>query len=187
VRLNTTSDSIVSGNTCLRSGEVAIFSEFGFSGSVIADNVIDTAAGGISMTNWDSGGHLATCAGNIVRNIQPRSAVNPDTTPFGIFAEADASVTGNVVEGVPGVGIGAGWGPYLSNVAIAGNVVRDADIGIAVSVAEGAGAAAITGNVVSGVKKAAVAGMAWNEMRSDDLIRDAATYPQIALSGNSVT
>src|SRR5690606_23646995 len=86
IRLNTTSNTQVSGNTCLRSGEVAIFSEFAFSGSVIAHNLIDGAAQGISVTNLDHGGQLAVCSGNIVRNIAPFSAVNPDTTPIGIAA-----------------------------------------------------------------------------------------------------
>ena len=56
IRLNATNNSQVSGNTCLRSGEVAIFSEFAFSGSVIANNIVDGAATGISITNLDSGG-----------------------------------------------------------------------------------------------------------------------------------
>jgi uncharacterized secreted repeat protein (TIGR03808 family) len=59
VRLNATNNTQVSGNTCLNSGEVAIFSEFAFSGSVIANNIVDGAAGGISMTNYNEGGHVA--------------------------------------------------------------------------------------------------------------------------------
>src|SRR5690606_27029986 len=86
VRLNGTRNTQVSGNVCLNSGEVAIFSEFAFSGSVIANNIVDGAAGGISITNLDNGGQLAVCSGNIVRNIFPRSRVNPDTSPYGIYA-----------------------------------------------------------------------------------------------------
>ena len=91
VRLNATTNTQVTGNACIDSGETAIFSEFGFSGSVIANNVIDRAALGISIANLDSEGHLATCSGNIVRNILPSSPNNPDTTPCGIFAEADVA------------------------------------------------------------------------------------------------
>src|SRR5690606_20224198 len=94
IRLNSTNNTKISGNICLRSGEVAIFSEFSFSGSVIANNIIDGAASGISITNLDSGGRLAVCSGNIVRNITPVSLVNPDTVPIGIFAEADTAITG---------------------------------------------------------------------------------------------
>lgn len=186
VRLNATNNTQVRGNTCLRSGEVAIFSEFGFSGSIIADNIVDGAAGGISMANFDSGGRLATCTGNIVRNITPRSAVNPDTTPFGIFAEADALIADNVVEAVPGVGISAGWGPYLRDVLVTGNLVRACSIGIGVSVAEGAGKAVVTGNRVSGAGSAGIAGLAWFDTISDDLVRDAARFANVTLSGNSV-
>jgi len=41
---------------------------------VIADNVIDGAETGISVTNFDQGGRLATVHGNIVRNLGTRRA-----------------------------------------------------------------------------------------------------------------
>jgi uncharacterized secreted repeat protein (TIGR03808 family) len=186
VRLNATRNTQVRGNACINSGEVAIFSEFGFSGSVIADNVVDKAAGGISMTNFDQGGRLATCSGNIVRNITPGSAVNPDTTAFGIAAEADAVVSGNAIDGVPGVGIAAGWGPYLRNVVVTGNAVRDVEVGIAISVADGAGRAVVTGNNVSEARRAGIAGTAWTDIRTADLERDADGYPNLRVSGNNV-
>ena len=186
IRLNATNDTVVAGNTCLESGEVAIFSEFAFSGSVISDNIVDGAAQGISITNFDQGGRLATCSGNIVRNIYPNSRVNPDTSPAGIFAEADAIISGNVVEAVPGIGIGAGWGPYLRDVSVTGNLVRDVHVGIGVSVAEGAGKALVANNRISGARAAGIAGLAWWDTVSDDLVRDAAKFPNVALSGNSV-
>lgn len=185
IRLNSANNTRVSGNTCLNSGEVAIFSEFAFSGSVIDGNIVDRAAQGISITNFNEGGRLATCTGNIVRNIARGSRVNPDTLPVGISAEADTVITGNVVEAVPGLGIGAGWGPYLRNVVVGGNVVRDVEIGIGVSVADGAGRAVVSGNLVSEARRASIAGLAWNEMVSDDLERDAAKFPGVTLGGNS--
>jgi uncharacterized secreted repeat protein (TIGR03808 family) len=183
VRINAGRNNQVTGNTCLDCGETAIFSEFGFSGSAIANNVIDGAATGISIANLDSDGHLATCTGNIVRNIAPVSRTNPDTTPVGIFAEADVAITGNVVEGVPGPGIVAGWGPYLRNVLVSSNVVRDADIGIAVSVAEGAGSAQVTGNIID-ARGPALAGMAWADTVSANLADDAGRFPNVIVSGN---
>ncbi|MDB5588255.1 MAG: family TAT-translocated repetitive protein [Devosia sp.] len=185
VRLNTTNNTQVSGNTCLNSGEVAIFSEFAFSGSVIANNIVDGAAGGISMTNYNEGGHLAICTGNIVRNIAPRSLVNPDTTPFGIAAEAEAAVTGNTVTRVPGPAFVAGYGPYLSNVLIASNVMYDILIGVAVSVAPGAGNAQIANNMIFDPEHAVV-GMAWADMVEPDLIANAAKYPQLTIANNTV-
>jgi uncharacterized secreted repeat protein (TIGR03808 family) len=183
VRINAGKNTQVTGNTCLDCGETAIFSEFGFSGSAIANNVIDGAATGISIANLDSDGHLATCTGNIVRNIAPVSRTNPDTTPVGIFAEADVAITGNVVEGVPGPAIVAGWGPYLRNVLVSNNVVREADIGIAVSVAEGAGSAQVTGNIIA-ARGSAVVGMAWTETVSNNLADDAGRFPNVTVSGN---
>lgn len=181
VRLNTTHNTIVTGNVCLRSGEVAIFSEFGFSGSIIADNLVDGAATGISITNLDTDGHLATCSGNIVRNIAPRSAVNPDTIPIGIFVEADVAVTGNVVTAVPGAAIAAGWGPYLRNVAITGNVVTESRIGIGVSVVEEAGAVTLSGNLVSGATDGDIVGMRWTDIAEPDLIANAARYGHVSV------
>ena len=111
IRLNATNNCRVTGNYCLDSGEVSIFSEFGFSGSIISNNLIDGGAAGISMTNFDHGGRLSVCQGNIVGNLAERSLTNPDTVPYGIAAEADAAVTGNIVEQVPGAGIVVGWDP----------------------------------------------------------------------------
>lgn len=180
VRLNGTRNSQVSGNTCLRSGEVAIFSEFEFSGSVIANNIVDGAATGISITNLDTGGQLAVCSGNIVRNISPKSAVNPDTIPIGIFAEAETAITGNSVHNVPGVALMAGYGPFLRNVLIDGNVAAECDLGIAVSVAEGAGTVTIGTNMVD-ARQHAVVGLAWTEVVEPDLLANADRYPNVTV------
>lgn len=180
VRLNSTNNTQVIGNTCLRSGEVAIFSEFAFSGSIIANNIIDTAATGISITNLDSGGQLAVCSGNIVRNITPASAVNPDTIPIGIFAEAETAITGNSVQNVPGVAIAAGYGTFLRNVLISSNVVSQSTIGIGVSVVDGAGPVHIGHNAVT-ASQYAVVGLAWSEVVEPDLIANAGRYGNVSV------
>lgn len=180
VRLNSTNNCQVSGNICLRSGEVAIFSEFAFSGSIIANNIIDGAAQGISITNLDSGGQLAVCSGNIVRNIAPSSAVNPDTVPVGIFAEAETAITGNTVQNVPGLAIAAGYGPFLQNVLIAGNVVSASTVGVGVSVVDGAGSVHIGGNAISGATNA-VAGMAWDKIVEPDLMANAGRFANVTI------
>jgi uncharacterized secreted repeat protein (TIGR03808 family) len=185
VRLNTTSNTLVRGNVCRDSGEVAIFSEFAFSGSVIADNLIDGAAAGISMTNLDSGGHLASCTGNIVRNIAPRSEVNPDVVPYGIAAEADAVISGNIVDTVPGIGIAAGYGPFLRNVVISSNVVRHTRIGIGVSIAEGAGAVHIADNLVAAAETP-IAGLAWDRIVEPDLTVKSNAFPNVTASNNRI-
>lgn len=184
IRLNATNDTQVSGNVCTDSQEVAIFSEFGFSASVIANNIVDGAAGGISITNFDQGGQLAVCTGNLVRNILPRSPVNPDTTPYGIAAQADTAVTGNTISGVPGLAISAGYGPYLRNVLVASNVVTDSDYGVGVSVAPEAGTAQVTGNLLD-TRKGDIIGLAWDKIVSADLTADASNYLKLTIAGNS--
>jgi uncharacterized secreted repeat protein (TIGR03808 family) len=181
VRLNTTNNTQVSGNTCLRSGEVAIFSEFAFSGSVIANNIVDGAATGISMTNMDSGGQIAVCSGNIVRNISPNSAVNPDTVPIGIAAEAEAAITGNTIHNVPGLAVLAGFGPFLRNVAIGANSVSECDIGIGVSVVDGAGKVQLSGNLIS-ARQHEVVGLAWTDIVETDLLGNLDRYPNVSAS-----
>ncbi|WMT91261.1 TIGR03808 family TAT-translocated repetitive protein [Pelagibacterium sp. H642] len=187
IRLNATNNTQITGNTCIASGEVAIFSEFAFTGSVIANNIIDGAAAGISMTNFNDGGRLAACTGNIVRNLYPRSEVNPDLdSPYGIAAEADAIIAGNVIEAVPGTGIVAGWGPYLRDVTISGNLVRDVEFGIVVSVAAEAGAASVVGNTITDARQGAITGNAWWDVVSADLATEAERYPQVAVRDNRV-
>ncbi|GGA54920.1 TIGR03808 family TAT-translocated repetitive protein [Pelagibacterium lentulum] len=186
IRLNTTNNTQIVGNTCFNSGEVAIFSEFEFSGSVIANNIVDGAAAGISMTNYNDNGRLASCTGNIVRNIATHSEVNPDTSPYGIAAEADAIVTGNLVDNVPGVGILAGWGPYLRDVTISSNLVRDVHIGITVSVADGAGSAVITGNVISGARDHAITANRWWDIASRDPASDGGQFSNLTIRDNTI-
>jgi uncharacterized secreted repeat protein (TIGR03808 family) len=187
VRANSTNDTAIRGNTCTDCRETAIFSEFAFSGSVISGNIIDRAAAGISITNFDQGGRLAVCSGNIVRNLLPNSPTNPDGDgPYGIAAQADTAVTGNSVTGFAGVGISAGYGPFLRNVLIADNVIADIDTGIEVTVADGAGNARIAGNMISGARLQAIVGMKWQDMASPDLAADAARFPNVTVEGNMV-
>lgn len=188
VRVNGGRNTQVRGNTCINSGEVAIFSEFEFSGSVIADNIIDGAATGIDITNLDTGGYLASCTGNIVRNIFPKSAVNPDTVPVGIYAEADTIVANNVVENVPGVGIAAGYGPFVRNVSINSNVITGANIGIGVTVVNDpkVGKVHVSDNLISGASVAGIAGLEWQNVVSADLAADAGRYPHVTVSDNTI-
>jgi len=187
IRANSTNNIIITGNQCSDSSEVAIFCEFAFSGSIIAQNIVDGAAAGISIANLDVGGRLAICSNNIVRNITEFSVTNPDTVPVGIFAEADTAIVSNVIENVPGAGIVAGWGPFLRNVMVSNNIIRQSKIGIAASVAPGAGLAKINDNMIIEASEAAIVGMAWREMVSADLVKDAPRFPNISLSNNLVS
>ena len=134
-------------------GEVAIYSEFGFEGAIIANNTVDGAALGIVTCNFNEGGRLAVVQGNLIRNLKPKRPAGTapdDAGGVGIAIEADASVTGNVIENAPVAAIMVGWGAYMRDVSVTGNVVRNSPLGVAVSVVNGAGTAVITGNLISG-------------------------------------
>jgi uncharacterized secreted repeat protein (TIGR03808 family) len=190
VRGNAASNLQIVGNTCTGLGEVALYAEFGFEGAVIANNIVDGAALGVSVTNFDKGGRLAVVQGNLIRNLsnhRPPGTDPNDSAGIGIGIEADTAVTGNVIENAPYAGIAAGFGPYLRDVAITSNVIRRAEFGIAVSVAPGAGAAVIADNMISEARGGAIVGMEWKKPVTGDLSKDgAARYAQLSIVGNRV-
>ena len=162
VRGNAASNIHIEGNSISGMREVALYSEFGFEGALIANNTVDGAAIGVSVTNFNEGGRLAVVQGNIIRNLIPKrpAGTDPgDSGGVGIAVEADTAVTGNVIENAPTAGIMLGWGHHLRDVAVTGNVVRKADIGIAVSVVPGAGTALIANNVIAETRRGAIVGM----------------------------
>jgi uncharacterized secreted repeat protein (TIGR03808 family) len=185
VRGNAASNIQIIANSCERLGEVAIYSEFGFEGCIIANNVIETAASGISVTNFNEGGRLAVVQGNLIRNLFRREH-EPDGEKRGeaIGVEADASVTGNTIDGAPTVGIQIGWGPYMRDVAATGNVIRNARVGISITNATDAGACLIANNLISRTQDGAIRTMHHGLVSGPDLARDPAKGGRIALSGN---
>lgn len=171
IRANSASNAQIAGNTCLRSGETGLYQEFAFEGAVISGNIVDGAANGISIVNFNEGGRMAVCSGNLVRNMSTVGPYAADAPGFGcgIAAEADTTITGNVVEKAPLYGISLGWGPHLRNVVTTGNVVRQAGTGIVVSVVEGAGSAIVSDNVIDGALRGAIVGQRWAEPATGDL------------------
>ena len=91
-----------------------------------------------------------------------------------------------MIEGAPWVGVLVGWAASLRDVTIQGNVVRGAPIGIGVSVAEGAGAAVIADNVISGASRGAILGMIYDRPVTEDLARGGSAPPQLRIVGNQV-
>ena len=184
VRSNAGSACQILGNSCARLGEVALYAEFGFEGAVISDNVIETAASGISITNFNNGGRLAVCANNIVRDLFIREG-EEDRRGVGISAEADTVIEGNVVENAPVEGIALGWMHYMRDVIAIGNVVRNSGIGIAVSAWPGAGKALVANNVISGSTTGAIFGMERERTVTADLSGSSAAAPaNITVQGN---
>ena len=188
MRGNSASNIQITGNSVSGVREVALYSEFAFEGAVIANNTVDGAAVGVSVCNFNEGGRLAVVQGNIIRNLLPKRPIGTapdDDAGIGVYVEADTSVTGNVIENAPSFGIMAGWGKYLRDVAITGNVIRKAFIGIGVSVADGAGTALVGNNVISDTPRGAVVGLDHAKPMTPDLAADgAAKYAQVALGAN---
>lgn len=189
VRGNSASNLHARGNAISNVGEVAVFVEFSYEGAVVANNLIDGSAIGVSITNlYEYGGRLAVCHGNIVRNAV-RTGTRPEDRQargIGIHAEADTTVTGNVVENAEAIGIRAGFGVGLRDVSVTGNVVRVCPIGIAVSVAPGAGSAMVANNLIADAGQAVV-GMEWYRTVTGDLARGAESrHAQITINGNRV-
>ncbi len=181
------SDNIaVTGNVATNSGEMALYVEFAFEGAIVANNLIDGANGGISFTNFaEHGGRLGTCSANFVRNIRGGPPY-PDgnlQTGAAISAEADVAITGNTVEDAIW-GLQLGWGPFLRDVTATGNVIRRTKIGIAVSVAEGAGPALIANNLIAEATRGAILGMRWDEVATEELVDGGAVVPALSIEGN---
>jgi uncharacterized secreted repeat protein (TIGR03808 family) len=189
IRANSGSDIQITGNQCLRSGETAIYVEFEFQGAVVSSNMIDGAANGISIANFDEGGRLASVTGNVVRNLTLKGPYKHEVGfGIGIAAEADTLISANIVEGAPRWGMQLGWGPYLRNLVVSGNVVRKAPVGCAVSVAEGAGTAVITDNVFEKIADGAILGFEWDKKVSGELATaDKSPYPQLTVERNRVS
>jgi uncharacterized secreted repeat protein (TIGR03808 family) len=190
VRGNSASNIQITGNSVSNVREVALYSEFSFEGAVIANNTVDGAALGVSVCNFNEGGRIAVVQGNIIRNLIPKRPIGTapdDDAGIGIYVEADTSVTGNVVENAPSFGIIAGWGKYLRDVAISGNVIRNTFVGIGVSVVPGAGTALVNNNMISEAPRGAVVGLDHARPITTDLSAEGAQrYAQVVVGANAV-
>jgi uncharacterized secreted repeat protein (TIGR03808 family) len=190
VRGNSASNILITGNSISDVREVALYSEFAFEGAVISSNSVDGCAVGVSVANFNEGGRIAVVQGNIIRNILPRRPIGTapdDDAGIGIVIEADAAVSGNVIENAPSFGIMAGWGKYLRDVAITGNVIRNSYIGIGVSTVPGAGTALVNNNLISGSAHSAIVGLDHARPVTGDLGKESASrFAQIVLGGNAI-
>ena len=66
--------------------------------------------------------------------------------------------------------------------------MRNSGIGIAVSVAPGAGSALISQNMISGTRHGAIVGMERKRIATGDLAREgAARFAQLTITGNQVS
>ncbi len=190
VRGNSASNIQITGNSISDVREVALYSEFSFEGAVIANNTVDGAAVGVSVCNFNEGGRIAVVQGNIIRNLLPKRPIGTapdDDAGVGIYVEADSSVTGNVIENAPSFGIVAGWGKYLRDIAISGNVIRNTFVGVGVSLVPGAGTALVDNNMISETPRGAVVGLDHDRPITPDLsIEGAQRFAQVVIGTNAV-
>ena len=92
-----------------------------------------------------------------------------------------------IIENAPAFGIVAGWGKYLRDVAITGNVIRKAFAGIGVSVAAGAGTVLVNNNMISESPRGAVVGHDHGRPATADLSAEGAQrYAQLVIGSNAV-
>jgi len=187
IRANSADNVQVTSNTCGQIGEVAIYAEFGFEGAMIADNLIDKAATGIAVTNYDEGGRLAVVQGNLVRNLFRRDFEDVDKRGVGISVEADTSVTGNTIEGAPTAGILVGSGPFMRDCAITGNVIRKSAHGILLTSHAEAGSALIASNLISQATHGGIRAHAHTAPHGKELGNSSTTTERIVITGNLVT
>ncbi len=184
IRGNAASNIQMLGNQAYRSGEVALYAEFGFEGAMIANNIVDGAAAGISVTNFNEGGRLAVVQGNMLRNLARREHEPVDKRGEGITVEADAAVSGNVIEGAPTAGIMIGWGRYMRDVVVTGNLVRASRIGIAVSGDPAGGDCLIANNRITGHTAGAIRAMDHAAPVGADLVSGGA-FKKVIVTGNA--
>ncbi|CAD5300192.1 Twin-arg-translocated uncharacterized repeat-containing protein [Bosea sp. 62] len=189
IRNNSGSNVQILGNQGRRCGETALYSEFAFEGAIIANNLIEDCAQGASVTNLDHGGRLAVVANNIIRNAQKGLAPKgkEPVGGSGLHVEAEAAVTGNVIENASDVGITLGWSWAMRNLVATGNVIRRTGIGISVSLVPKERNALIANNVISEAKLGAVVGTEFGKVVTGDLTKgEDKRAAGIRIEGNSV-
>lgn len=185
IRANAASNIQMVANSCTRIGEVALYAEFGFQGALIASNIVDGAASGIAVTNFNDGGRLAVVQGNLIRNLVRREFEATDKRGVGISVEADSLVTGNTIEEAASAGIQIGWGRYMRDCSATQNLIRNAEAGILVSANPEAGQCLIAHNTISGVKRGAIRAMDdAGEPFGPELARDGRDGERIKITGN---
>jgi uncharacterized secreted repeat protein (TIGR03808 family) len=175
IRNNSGSAVQIIGNQGRRCGETALYSEFAFEGAIVTGNLVEDCAQGANITNLDHGGRLSVFANNIVRNAQKGFAPKGKELVggMGVHVEAEATVTGNVIEGASDIGISLGWSWGMRNLVATGNMVRKTGIGISVSLVPKERNCLIANNIIAEAKAGAVVGTEYGKVVTGDLTKAA--------------
>ncbi|MBG0809673.1 TIGR03808 family TAT-translocated repetitive protein [Methylosinus sp. H3A] len=189
VRNNAGHDVEVVGNDCSGFGERAMYAEFGAKRATFRDNKIDDAGAGIALANAERGTDIGFVIGNQITGLHethPDDEFGPIMSWLtGIEAESNVEIAGNTVVG--------GWmgvrcGGYRQNIRVEGNRLVDNDYGVTFQIGEGVGTAVIARNRIIGVKKAAIAAIAGQDILPGDASRPeiAAKYPRLRIEANEI-
>jgi uncharacterized secreted repeat protein (TIGR03808 family) len=175
IRNNSGSGVQIIGNQGKRCGETALYSEFAFEGAIISNNLVEDCAQGANITNLDHGGRLSVFANNVIRNARKGFAPKgkEPVGGMGVHVEAEAAVTGNVIEGASDIGISLGWSWGMRNLVATGNMVRRTGIGISVSLVPKERNALIANNIIAEAKLGAVLGTEYGKIVTGDLTQAA--------------
>lgn len=173
IRNNSGTSVQILGNQGKRCGECGLYSEFAFEGAIIANNIVEDCAQGANITNLDHGGRLSVFSNNIIRNARKGlyPGVKEPIGGIGVHVEAEASVTGNVIEDASEIGISLGWSWGMRNLVATGNMIRRTGIGISVSLVPKQRNAVISGNVIAEASRGAVVGTEYGKAVTGDLTR----------------
>ena len=189
IRLSSAGNVRIADNDLRAIEGSAIVADAASVGASVSGNTIDGAGLGIALLGG-GGDRLSLVEGNTVRNItgdKPVLAAGGRSGGVGIHVETPGSVTGNIVEGAPHLGLSLGWGATLGNVVASGNVVRRAGVGIGVSVLAPDQVTVVTGNLLFEVPGGAVRGMRFADFATEDLTRvGAAAWPGLTVGENRV-
>lgn len=103
IRFNGSSFAEITGNQCYSSSEMAIRIEAAasntpFFGGIVANNIINTAGTGISISNSNNGARETIITANQIYSCSNNSFPGYQTWGTGIWAEADVVVNDNIVD-----------------------------------------------------------------------------------------
>ncbi|MEW6642966.1 MAG: TIGR03808 family TAT-translocated repetitive protein [Pseudomonadota bacterium] len=178
IRFNGSSFAEVTGNQCYSSSEVAIRIEAAqsntpFFGGIVANNIVDTAGTGISISNSNNGARETIITGNQVYSCSNNSFPGYQTWGTGIWAEADVVVNDNIVDNCADWGIviyptnNGSLGTQKISAQAMNNTIKNCSGGIGFYQADTTyGRAFVGGNVVNGftttAKYAAIVPITYN-------------------------
>lgn len=144
VRANCCTDTVITGNSCQVIGETAIYMEAILSGitsvapghgAVVTGNLVDDAATGITLANFNFGGRLGVVHGNLLRNLVVKTVAAGTANQYstggtGVIVEGDVNVNGNVVESAARIGVVLGTNDFTDDLLCTDNLIRNSPIGI---------------------------------------------------------